>query len=81
MERNIRPANITWILRAGRQPGLLGEDGVQEVRRGYGGRQKRLAMTRTVIRSESPEDGPGVRQVNELAFGQPAEADIVDRCG
>ena len=36
-------------------------------------------MTRTNIRPESPEDRPGVRQVNELAFGQPAEADLVDR--
>jgi putative acetyltransferase len=36
-------------------------------------------MTRTTIRLESPEDRPGVRQVNELAFGQPAEADLVDR--
>jgi putative acetyltransferase len=36
-------------------------------------------MTCTNIRPESPEDRPGVRQVNELAFGQPAEADLVDR--
>ena len=36
-------------------------------------------MMRTTIRLESPEDRPGVRQVNELAFGQSAEADIIDR--
>jgi len=31
------------------------------------------------IRNELPADIPQVRRVNELAFGQPAEADIVDR--
>lgn len=31
------------------------------------------------IRPERPEDAPRVRQVNELAFGQPAEADLVER--
>jgi len=30
------------------------------------------------IRAEIAEDTPAVRQVNELAFGQPAEADLVD---
>ena len=31
------------------------------------------------IRPERPEDAVRVRLVNELAFGQPAEADLVDR--
>lgn len=31
------------------------------------------------IRPERPEDAARVRLVNELAFGQPAEADLVDR--
>jgi len=31
------------------------------------------------IRPESPEDRTPVRRVHELAFGQPAEADLVDR--
>jgi putative acetyltransferase len=31
------------------------------------------------IRPERPEDGAAVRHVNELAFGQPAEADLVER--
>ena len=31
------------------------------------------------IRPEAPEDISQVRQVNELAFGQPAEADLVER--
>jgi putative acetyltransferase len=31
------------------------------------------------IRSERPEDAAGIRRVNELAFGQPAEADLVDK--
>jgi putative acetyltransferase len=31
------------------------------------------------IRPERPEDAPQVRRVNELAFGQPAEADLVYR--
>src|SRR5438132_13590891 len=31
------------------------------------------------IRPERPEDAAPVRHVNELAFGQPAEADLVDR--
>jgi len=30
------------------------------------------------IREEQPADAPAVREVNELAFGQPAEADIVE---
>jgi putative acetyltransferase len=30
------------------------------------------------IRLERPEDVPRVRRVNELAFGQPAEADLVE---
>jgi predicted N-acetyltransferase YhbS len=33
----------------------------------------------TFIRAESPEDVIQVRVVNEAAFGQPTEADIVDR--
>lgn len=32
-----------------------------------------------VIRPERPEDSPQIRQVNELAFGQAAEADLVDK--
>ncbi len=31
------------------------------------------------IRPESPEDAPRVRQINELAFEQPAEADLVEQ--
>jgi putative acetyltransferase len=31
------------------------------------------------IRAETPEDAVQVRRINELAFGQPAEADLVDR--
>jgi putative acetyltransferase len=31
------------------------------------------------IREEKPEDVPGIRRVNELAFGQPGEADLVDK--
>ena len=31
------------------------------------------------IRPERPEDASRVRHVNELAFGQPAEADLVER--
>jgi putative acetyltransferase len=31
------------------------------------------------IRPERPEDASRVRHVNELAFGQPAEADLVDK--
>ena len=31
------------------------------------------------IRPEKPEDASQVRHVNELAFGQPSEADLVDR--
>ena len=30
------------------------------------------------IRLERPEDASQVRQINELAFGQPLEADLVD---
>ena len=32
-----------------------------------------------IIRPERPEDASQIRQVNELAFGQPAEADLVDK--
>jgi putative acetyltransferase len=32
-----------------------------------------------IIRPERPEDSSQIRRVNELAFGQPAEADLVDR--
>jgi len=31
-----------------------------------------------LIRPEAPRDSAGVRRVNEQAFGQPAEADLVD---
>ena len=31
------------------------------------------------IRAERPEDASRVRHVNELAFGRPAEADLVER--
>jgi putative acetyltransferase len=31
------------------------------------------------IRPESPEDASAVRRLNELAFGQPAEADLVEK--
>jgi putative acetyltransferase len=33
----------------------------------------------TVIRTEQLADMPQMRLVNQLAFGQPAEADVVDR--
>lgn len=33
----------------------------------------------TALRGERPEDVPAIRQVNERAFGQPLEADIVDK--
>jgi putative acetyltransferase len=33
----------------------------------------------TAIRPERPEDTSSVRTVNELAFGQPTEADLVER--
>lgn len=32
-----------------------------------------------IIRPERPEDASEIRHVNELAFGQPAEADLVDK--
>ena len=32
----------------------------------------------SVIREEGPQDAPAIRAVNEQAFGQPAEADLVD---
>lgn len=32
----------------------------------------------TIIRPERPEDARGVRHLNELAFGQPAEANLVE---
>lgn len=31
-----------------------------------------------IVRQERPEDVAGIRHVNEQAFGQPAEADLVD---
>jgi putative acetyltransferase len=31
-----------------------------------------------IIRQENPEDIPGIRHVNETAFGRPNEADLVD---
>src|SRR5207247_11396204 len=40
------------------------------------GRQGRHVIT---IRPEKPDDASRVRSVNELAFGQPAEADLVER--
>src|SRR5438046_1744512 len=33
----------------------------------------------TTIRLERPEDASRIRYVNELAFGQPAEANLVER--
>ncbi len=33
----------------------------------------------TKISAERPEDAAAIRRVNELAFGQPAEADLVER--
>ena len=33
----------------------------------------------TTIRDETPEDAAGVRHVNETAFGQPAEAGLVEK--
>jgi putative acetyltransferase len=33
----------------------------------------------TIVRPERPEDAFRVRTVNELAFGQPAEADLVEK--
>src|SRR5262249_34909968 len=39
-------------------------------------RREEYPMT---IRSERPDDASRIRQVNELAFGQPLEADLVDR--
>ena len=35
-------------------------------------------MTGVGARAERPEDGPAIRRVHEAAFGQPAEADLVD---
>src|SRR4026208_473479 len=32
----------------------------------------------TILRPEGPDDSSQIRRVNELAFGQPAEADVVD---
>jgi putative acetyltransferase len=32
-----------------------------------------------IIRPERPDDASQIRHVNELAFGQPAEADLVDK--
>ena len=31
-----------------------------------------------IIRPEQPQDIPSIRQLNELAFGQPTEARLVD---
>ena len=36
-------------------------------------------MTVSTIRPENPEDSFLIRQVNELAFGQPAEANLVEK--
>ena len=36
-------------------------------------------MRVTIIRVEQPEDVAAVRRVNEIAFGRPQEADVVDR--
>jgi putative acetyltransferase len=33
----------------------------------------------TAIRGETPDDVVAVREINELAFGQPAEANLVDK--
>jgi putative acetyltransferase len=33
----------------------------------------------TAVRKERPEDVPAIRQVNKRAFGQPVEADVVDK--
>ena len=33
----------------------------------------------SIVRHERPEDASRVREINELAFGQPAEADLVER--
>jgi putative acetyltransferase len=35
-------------------------------------------ISMAIIRPERPEDSSQIRHVNELAFGQPAEADLVD---
>jgi putative acetyltransferase len=36
-------------------------------------------VSTVALRPETPADAPGVRRVNEEAFGQPDEAEIVDR--
>jgi putative acetyltransferase len=36
-------------------------------------------MTNVLIRNEEPHDIPGARKIVEEAFGQPAEANLVDR--
>lgn len=35
-------------------------------------------MPNVIIRRETPTDVPAIHQINELAFGRPAEADLVD---
>jgi putative acetyltransferase len=42
-------------------------------------RGETMKMENVVIRREAPEDGAAVREVNERAFEQPDEAEIVDR--
>jgi putative acetyltransferase len=39
-----------------------------------------LANSTSKVRPERPEDFPGIRAVEEAAFGRPAEADLVDLC-
>jgi len=36
-------------------------------------------MSELIIRAEEPSDVPGVHRVNELAFGRPEEAELVER--
>jgi len=44
-----------------------------------GAREHRMHEDVITIRAERPEDASRVRHVNELAFGRPAEADLVER--
>jgi predicted N-acetyltransferase YhbS len=37
------------------------------------------SYTMIIIREERPEDREAIRRINEEAFGQPAEAEIVDK--
>src|SRR5258705_3545018 len=39
----------------------------------------RVSNSMTVVRAETAEDYPAVRHVNELAFGRPDEAVLVDK--